>query len=122
MRASAEYSTEFENWPHFVILILMTPEEKELLRRSLTIGEENNKILLKIQKTLRWQAVWNAVKILIVVVPLVLGYIFFQPFLGSMFNNYKEVQGMINNPENPSADNSSTSSSGLIDFLKGFKS
>ncbi|CAN5118852.1 hypothetical protein BH11PAT3_BH11PAT3_2960 [soil metagenome] len=89
----------------------MSPEEKELLRRSLTLSEENNRILRKVEKSLKWQAIWSIIKILIVVVPLVLGYVFFQPYFGTMFNTYKEVEGMINNPENPSAPSAQSQSS-----------
>lgn len=74
----------------------MNPEEKELLRRSLALGEENQKMLLKIQKILHWQAVWSVVKILIIIVPFVLGYLFFQPYIDPLFNSYKDVQGTTN--------------------------
>ena len=102
----------------------MSPEEKELLRRSLTLAEENNKILLKVERSLKWQAIWSVIKILIVVVPLILGYVFFQPYFGSMFNTYKEVQGMINNPEDPSApttQNQSSTSGYFSNFLNQIK-
>jgi hypothetical protein len=100
----------------------MSPEEKELLRRSLLLSEENNKILLGVQKSLRWQAIWGVVKIVILVLPLILGYIFLQPFLGSMFNNYKEVQGMINIPEGQTIQNSTNSGAKLLqDFLNQIK-
>jgi len=102
----------------------MSPEEKELLRRSLALSEENNKILLKVQKSLKWQAIWSVIKILVVVVPLIVGYLLFQPYLGSMFNTYKEVQGMINNPEDPSApstQNQSSTSGYFSNFLNQIK-
>jgi hypothetical protein len=80
----------------------MNPEEKELLRRALTLSEENNTILKKLERHVRWQSYWGFIKILIFVVPLILGYLLLQPYLGSALNTYQEVRGLINNPENPS--------------------
>ena len=101
----------------------MNPDERELLQRTITLGEENNKILLKVQKNLKWQAIWSIIKILVLVVPLVLGYVFFQPIFGSMFNSYKDVQSLINNPESGGSPttkaNKSTNSSSFLDkFIK----
>ncbi len=62
----------------------MTPEEKELLMRVTKLAEDNNKILLGLRRTLHLQAIWSVIKIAIVVVPLVAGYIFIQPYLGNI--------------------------------------
>jgi hypothetical protein len=56
----------------------MSPEEKELLVRSLKLSEENNRLLLKLEHTIRLQAIWGFIKIMIIVVPLVAGYFFLQ--------------------------------------------
>ncbi|MDB5266455.1 MAG: hypothetical protein JWN89_270 [Parcubacteria group bacterium] len=99
----------------------MSPEEKELLRRTLVLSEENNKILQKLQGHMRWQAFWSVIKILLVVVPLILGYVFLQPYLGSALNNYQEIQGMLQNPENPDTTTSTPTldKASIQKYLKG---
>lgn len=100
----------------------MNPEEKELLRRTLAVSEENQKVLRKLERHIRWQSYWGFAKILIIVVPLIIGYLFLQPYLGSMFNTYSEVQGLINNPEDTRSQSKSNSSFGpesLRDLLNG---
>lgn len=74
----------------------MSPEEKELLIRSLKLSEENNRILLKLEHTIRLQAIWGLVKILIIIVPLVVGYIFLQPYIGSITNNASQMRELLN--------------------------
>jgi len=73
----------------------MTPEERELLNRSLVLAEENNKILLRLQRNIKWQTVWGVFKVLVVVVPLVFGYLFLEPYLDPLLNNYKNMQGLL---------------------------
>ncbi|MES2214283.1 MAG: hypothetical protein V4465_02785 [Patescibacteria group bacterium] len=97
----------------------MSPEEKELLRRTLVLSEENNKMLKKLQGHMRWQAFWSVIKILLVVVPLILGYVFLQPYLGSALNNYQEIQGMIQNPENPEATAPTLDKASIQKYLRG---
>lgn len=81
----------------------MTPEEQSLLRRTAALSEENNALLQKLERRIRWQTYWGFAKIIIFLAPLIIGYIFLQPYLGSLFNTYSEVQGMINNPESPNS-------------------
>ena len=75
----------------------MSPEEKALLERTLKLSEENNQILRKMQRTARWAVVWGFIKVAIIVVPLVVGYLYLQPFLGQALDNFKQVQGLLNN-------------------------
>ena len=74
----------------------MSPEEKELLNRVAKLSEENNKILQKMQKTARWAVIWGFIKVAIVIVPLVAGYIFLQPFLEQAMQNYSGIKDILN--------------------------
>ncbi len=69
----------------------MNPEEKVLLERTLKLSEENNQILRKLDRKARWTFIWGFVKIAIVIVPLVLGYLFLQPFLSKSLENYQSL-------------------------------
>ena len=79
----------------FAILIAMSPEERELLQRSIEVSTENNQILKKIQRTLKWQAIWGLIKIAVIIVPLVLGYVLLQPYLGSAASNFEDIRSIL---------------------------
>jgi hypothetical protein len=74
----------------------MSPEEKALLERTLQISEENNQILLKMQKAARLAFIWGIIKLAVIIVPLVAGYFFLQPFLDQAFENYGSIKEFIN--------------------------
>ena len=65
----------------------MNPEEKVLLERTLKLAEENNRILQKIDKKAKWAFLWGIIKIAIIVVPIVAGYLFIEPFLRPAMEN-----------------------------------
>lgn len=75
----------------------MKPEEKALLERTLQLSEENNQILRKIERRARWAVVWGFIKVALIVVPLVAGYIYLQPFLEQALENYNGVKELLNN-------------------------
>ncbi len=71
----------------------MSPEEKELLVRSLKLSEENNRLLVKLEHTARLQTIWGLVKVLIIVVPLIAGYFLLQAKasdidIGALINSF----------------------------------
>ena len=88
----------------------MTPEEKELLTQVAKLGEENHKILIGLQRSMRLQTIWSVIKIAVVVVPLVAGYIFIQPYLNNILGGSSIGSSLQNLPENLK---------GVSDLLKG---
>ena len=70
----------------------MNPEERQLLERSLKLAEENNHILHKLHRAYRWSFFWGFVKIALIVVPLVLGYFYLEPFLKNAQGSFSEIQ------------------------------
>ncbi len=74
----------------------MSPEEKALLERTLKLSEESNQILRKMQRTARWAILWGFIKVAIIVVPLVAGYIYLQPFLEQALDNYNSAKDLLN--------------------------
>ncbi|MDO8569784.1 MAG: hypothetical protein Q7R89_03375 [bacterium] len=74
----------------------MNPEERVLLERTLKLSEENNQILRKMQRTARWAVLWGFIKVAIVIVPLVVGYIYLQPFLDQALENFNAVRELLN--------------------------
>ena len=73
----------------------MNPEEKLLLQESLRLAKENNEMLRKIQARARRQSVYGFIKMLLIVVPLVAGYIYLQPFLDQAIRNYQSIQSFL---------------------------
>ena len=75
----------------------MSPEEKVLLERTLKLSEENNKILQKIERKAKWAFFWGLFKIAVVVVPLVAGFLYLQPFLEPALENLNKLNELISN-------------------------
>jgi hypothetical protein len=73
----------------------MNPEEKALLNELKKISEENNHILQKIQKSLRWWRIWGFVKVLIIVIPLIVGYIYLIPYMEAFKDSFKEIMNLV---------------------------
>ena len=74
----------------------MNPQEKVLLERTLKLSEENNQILHKMQRAARWAILWGFIKVAIIIVPLVVGYLYLQPFLGQAKENFNSIQDLLN--------------------------
>jgi hypothetical protein len=73
----------------------MNPEDRLILERTLKLSEENNKILLNLLRRARWATAWGFIKILLIIVPLVLGYIFLLPYFDTLTDSYKEIRAFL---------------------------
>lgn len=63
---------------------------RKLLEKNLELSEEMHKMLKKISKYIFWQQVFNILKLLIIVVPIILGIIYLPPLLGDLISQYSE--------------------------------
>jgi hypothetical protein len=68
----------------------MTPEEHSLL-------VENNKILRQMRRNARWSALWGTVKFFIIVIPLIVGYLYLEPYLGPLGKTLQQAEQIIQN-------------------------
>jgi len=73
----------------------MNPEDKQLLERSLKLSEENHQILVKMERRFRWAVAWGFIKLLLIVVPLVIGYFFLEPFFKGAADSFLSIRGFI---------------------------
>lgn len=73
----------------------MNPEEKELTRRALELSEENHRILLKIDRAMHWYKVWSIVKVCLLVLPFIFGYVYLKPYVGSIGDSLSGVSELI---------------------------
>lgn len=78
----------------------MNPDERLLLEQTAKLSQENNKILRRLQRAYRMSLFWEFIKISLIVVPLILGYFYLQPYLNQLMgggsgsntlNNLKDV-------------------------------
>ena len=75
---------------------LMSPEEKQLLERTLKLSEENNRILKKLNSRARWAFFWGFLKACIIVIPLVIGLFYLQPYLDQANTNFNSIKELLN--------------------------
>ena len=86
----------------------MSPEEKELLKRSIALAEENNDILRKLQRSMRFQRIASIVYWLFILGSLAGVYYFIQPYIQSITDTYGGAKSSFSNNVN-----------GLLENFKG---
>jgi len=63
----------------------------ELLRANLKRSEEILKISREIKIFIRWQQVWGFLRLLIIIIPIVLGFIYLPPLIKEAMQSYKSL-------------------------------
>jgi hypothetical protein len=85
----------------------MTPEERELLHRSVALSEENNNILRGIQRSMRFSRFVSILYWVFIIGSAIGAYYLIQPYVEAVTGAY--------------GDTKSSFSSGVQDALKNFK-
>ena len=70
----------------------MDLETSQLLRRLTQLTEENNKILLKIQRHSRWEMFFGTLKWILFIGLTVGSYFAVQPYIGQAMDAYKSLE------------------------------
>ncbi len=78
----------------------MTPEERELLNKSIEIAEENNKILRGIRRSARFSSILRAIYWLIILGTAFGAYYFIKPFIDPVIKSYNGMQQNIESVKN----------------------
>ena len=73
----------------------MNPEEKRLLEKAVRLSEENNRILEKMQRAIRWARIWGLIRFLIIVTPIVIGILYLQPFVEAIIRNFNDIRELL---------------------------
>ena len=73
----------------------MNPEERVLLEQALKLSQENNLILKKLDQRARWAIAWSFLKIGVVVVPVILGFLFLEPYFGSIKTLFERLSKLL---------------------------
>lgn len=91
----------------------MSPEERELLQRSVELAEENNKMLYSIRRSMRLARIMS-ILYWVVIIGTALGALYLiQPYIDSITNLYNETKGTIN-----SVNSGTNQIKDLLDILK----
>jgi len=69
----------------------MDEEIKEVLKKNLELTQDTHRMVKKINKFIIWQQVIGVIKILLIIVPLVAGFIYLPGLLKNAFEPYKEL-------------------------------
>ena len=73
----------------------MNPEDKVLLDRTLKLSEENNRILRRLDRRARWVFIWGFIKVVLIITPLILGYILLEPYFDQVMEVYEGFKGVL---------------------------
>ena len=90
-------------------------ELKELAEKNIKLSEEVLALSKKINGFVIWQRIFGIIKILIIIVPIILGIMYLPSLLSDVLDTYKELLGLGDAVNNglPNLDN-------LPDSVKGY--
>lgn len=75
----------------------MSPEERELLNKSVTLAEENNKILRSMRRSQRWGSVARAIYWIFIIGSAVGAFYLLQPYIDQLKDVYGNASGILKN-------------------------
>jgi uncharacterized membrane protein len=75
----------------------MQPEEKEMLKKTLELAQENNKLLHGIRRGMFWGRITRIVYWVIIIGAAVGVYYYITPYLDNAINAYGNMKGDIKN-------------------------
>lgn len=71
----------------------MTPEERELLNKSVTLAEENNTMLRAMRRSQRMASIMRGIYWGFLILSAIGAYYFIQPYLGPLLDVYEGGTG-----------------------------
>ena len=66
----------------------MSPEERELLEKSVSLSEENNKMLHAMRRSMRWASIIRGIYWVFIIGSAIGAYYFIQPYLDQIMSAY----------------------------------
>lgn len=76
----------------------MDEEIKKLIKKNLELTQEIYEMVKSIKRYVIWQRIFTSLKILIILVPIILGIIYLPPIIKDAFKQYRELIGVTTNP------------------------
>ena len=69
----------------------MDPESKKLLEETLTLAQENNKILHSMRSSMRWARFMSTIYWLVIIGASIGAYYFVEPYLNKILDLYNSI-------------------------------
>ncbi len=91
----------------------MSPEEKELLKRAVVLGEENNDILRSMRRSMRLARFMSILYWVFIIGSAIGAYYLIQPYVDSLTGAYGGAKSTLGS--------ASDSVSGILDTIKNLK-
>jgi hypothetical protein len=66
-------------------------EIKELLEKNLALSLEIAESLKHVRSFIKWQNIWATARLLIVLVPLIIGFLYLPPLIKEYLSNYQQI-------------------------------
>lgn len=63
-------------------------EQNDLLRRNLKVSEEILKKTEAIKNYIKWQKIWSTIRLLIILIPLIIGFLFLPPLIKNYIDQF----------------------------------
>lgn len=74
----------------------MSPEEKELLKRSVALAEDNNLMLRSMQRSLRISRIISLIYWVLIIGSAVGAFYIIQPYMNQVIGVYDKASGILN--------------------------
>jgi hypothetical protein len=66
-------------------------ELAELLKANLEMNKEILKISREVKSYMRWQNIWSISRLLLIAIPIILGFIYLPPLIKQVLQSYKSL-------------------------------
>lgn len=66
-------------------------EQNDLLRHNLEVSQEILKKTDIIKNYVKWQKVWSTVRLLLILVPLLIGFLYLPPLIKTYFDQFSSL-------------------------------
>ena len=73
----------------------MSPEERELLNRSVSLAEDNNKMLRSMRRSMRWASVVRAIYWILIIGSAIGVFYFLQPYIDEVVKTYGSISASL---------------------------
>ena len=74
----------------------MTPEEKEILEKTLELAKENNEMLHSLQRNMLLGRIWKIVYIVLIIGAAAGALYFIEPYIDSVLGTYNDAKSSLN--------------------------
>lgn len=75
----------------------MTPEEREIIKKTLELAEENNQMLHSIRRGMFWSRVVRTIYWVVIIGVAIGAFYYLTPYIDSAVNAYGSVKGDLQN-------------------------